>query len=259
MFSRFQAAVFTLTLTTGLVAAGCGAGTSLSPTGPSLGAGTGAQTSDLVVSTGMSEAAAPAAKGGGRGPKVDDGSGEDNERGHRPDTRVEVNGRITAIDAATHTLTVGTRQVSVPATAVIRHGSRTFAFADLAVGDHVEVKGTVTDAAVVASEVKVEQKRGVGDDDAEDGEDDDDDNDPTQVELTGAVSALAGTCPVATFTVTTAAAAGAAATTTQVATTATTTFGETTCAAVVNGVIVEVKGTRQADGSIVATRVSLED
>ena len=59
MFSRFQAAAFTLTLTTGLVAAGCGAGTSLSPTGPSLGAGNGAQTSDLVVATGMAGIAVP--------------------------------------------------------------------------------------------------------------------------------------------------------------------------------------------------------
>jgi hypothetical protein len=86
----------------------------------------------------------------------------DHENRHKDNNRVEANGRITAIDAAARTLTVGTKQVRIPATAVIRHGSRTLTFTDLHVGDHVQVKGKVDGAVIVADEVKVEA---AGDDD----------------------------------------------------------------------------------------------
>lgn len=254
MLSSFRISALTLTLTTGLIAAGCGSGTSLSPTGPSMETSSSvALTSDLLGDA--SEAAAAAGKGGHGRVDADHGSQGDkdkdkNKEGERDKGKgVEANGRITTIDAAARTLLVGTRQVSVPVTATIRHGSRSLAFADLAVGDHVQVKGTLNATAVlVASEVKVEQG-GKRPDDDDDTDDDDADDDVDEMELTGAVSAVGGVCPAATFTVGT----------TRVATTSTTTFRETTCAAIVNGTLVEVKGIAQADGSIVATRVSLED
>lgn len=68
-------------------------------------------------------------------------------------------------------------------------------------------------------------------------------------EVEGMVSGLTGTCPALTFTV-----QGA-----RVTTTSTTAFDDITCARVVNGARVEVKGERQADGSIVASRVEGED
>ena len=273
MLSNSRIAALTLTLTTGLIAAGCGANSSLSPTGPSIGtSSSGAVTSDLIASA--DEAAAPAGKGdhgrvdaehGHQGDKdkdkdKDKGKGKESDKGKG----VEVNGRITTIGPApgtllAGTLVIGTRHVSVPITATIRHGSKPVAFKDLKVGDHVEVKGSIIDMVLVASEVKVEQ--GGKNDDDEDGEEDDDgteDGDLNEVELSCAVSTLAGSCPAAlTFTV--GKTVGTTVETTKVATTATTKFREIACAAIVNGTVVEVKGTRQADGSVVATRVSLED
>jgi hypothetical protein len=161
---------------------------------------------------------------------------EDHGRG------VQVNGRITAIDVAARTITVGTSKVNVPLTAAIRHGNRSFTLADLAVGDHVQVKGTANEGVLVASEVKVEQG-GEGDDD-----DDDEGSTPSAAPLTGAVASLTGTCPALTFNIGT----------TKVTTTATTTFSGVTCATIANATFVAVKGTKQADGSIVATSVSTE-
>ncbi len=165
----------------------------------------------------------------------------DSEHREHENKGVEANGAIAAIDAAARTLRIGTRQVSVPATATIRHGSRTLAFADLKVGDHIQVKGTMNGTVLVATEVKVEQG---GDDHG----DDDKGGTRNEVELTGAVSAREGTCPVTRLTVQTV----------RVATTATTTFNGVTCAAIANGTVVQVKGTRQTDGSVIATRVSRE-
>lgn len=253
MFSRFQISALTLTLTTGLIAAGCGSSASLSPTGPSMGtSSSGAATSDLLVDA--SEAAAPAGKGGqGRvdadhGPQGDKDKDKNKEGDRDKGKGVEANGRITSIAAATRTLVIGTHQVSVPTTATIRHGSRTLAFTDLKVGDHVQVKGTLNATLLVASEVKVEQ--GGGNDDAED-EDEDDDKDRglKAVKLSGAVSLRAGTCPALTFTVGT----------TKVSTTASTKFGDITCQTLADATVVKVKGARQADGSVVATHVSVDD
>lgn len=244
MLSRFQVAALALTFTTGLVAAGCGANTSLSPTGPSAGPlAFGAVTSDLIVSADANDAATAMDKGGHRGPGS--AGSDDDEREGRGNRGVEVNGRITAIDTAARTLTIGTRQVSVPATATIRHGWRTLTLADLEIGDHVEIKGSITGTTFVASEVKVEQ----GGDDEDDEAEDDDDDDANEVKLAGAVSARAGTCPALTFTVQSK----------KVTTTAATTFREILCTAIADGSVVEVKGTLQTDGSVLARRVSLED
>ena len=240
----FRIAALTLTLTAGIVVAGCGANTSLSPTGPTAATGI---SSGALASTADAEATSAATTFSDAGAfdtqkKKDEHPGEDGEHEHgRPDgKRVEVNGRITVLDVALRTFNVGTEKVSVPLTAIIRHGDRTFLFTDLELGDHVEVKGsTNATGVVVATEVKVE-KGGKGD-----GEDDDHD----EGELSGAVSALAGTCSTSlTFNILT----------TKVTTSATTTFHGITCAAIANGTVVDVKGTKQADGSVVATRVSFD-
>ena len=146
----------------------------------------------------------------------------------------EVNGRIDAIDAGARTLRVNGMTVMVPASAVIRHGNRTFAFADLRVGDHIEVKGSRNGTTVTASEIKVETE---GDD-----EDDDDDN-----ELRGAVSALSGSCPAVSFVV-----AG-----TKVMTSAITRFEDGSCSGLRNDVRVEVDGTRVGD-TLMATKVEFD-
>jgi len=97
----------------------------------------------------------------------------------------------------------------------------------------VQVKGARgADGAIAASRINVENN---GDD--------------NQNEVAGAVSGLSGTCPSLTFTV-----HG-----TKVTTTAGTIFDGVTCARVQNGTSVDVKGQRQADGTVAATRVQLED
>lgn len=69
------------------------------------------------------------------------------------------------------------------------------------------------------------------------------------VELHGIVAEAAGTCPARTFTV-----AGG-----SIATDASTIFEDGTCADLANGGRVEVKGVLRADGSLLATRVELDD
>ena len=68
-------------------------------------------------------------------------------------------------------------------------------------------------------------------------------------EAEGTISGLTGTCPVVTFS------AG----TTVVSTDATTTFTGGTCLQLANGGKADVKGVKQPDGSIKATKVNVED
>jgi hypothetical protein len=232
--------------------------------------------------------------------------------------QVEVEGRITEVDATARTLRVAGTLVSVPTTATIRRGSQTLQFADLGVGTGVEVRGTLDGTTIRATEVKVDspnsghltEREGIvsalsgtcpaltftlgtmkvttsgstyfkesacanvkdgarvevkgvmqpdgsmaamvvkpEDDDDDDEDDDEDDDDVNEAEVEGALSGLSGTCPALGFTVGT----------TKVTTTSTTRFDGVLCGSLKNGDEVEVKGVRQMDGSIVATRVELED
>jgi hypothetical protein len=74
---------------------------------------------------------------------------------------------------------------------------------------------------------------------------------PTTIEtiVAGQVSALSGTCPAIGFTVAA----------TKVATSATTRFEDGECRHIANGTAVRVSGVKQADGSINATRVAIEE
>jgi hypothetical protein len=70
-----------------------------------------------------------------------------------------------------------------------------------------------------------------------------------EAEVNGVVSGLTGTCPAVAFTVQN----------TRVTTSSTTAFNDTTCARVANGMRVEVKGARQPDGSVTASRIEADD
>jgi len=100
-------------------------------------------------------------------------------------------------------------------------------------GATVEVTGTrQTDGSIAATRVELKKAAAA----------------PTTVTLTGAISGSTGTCPAVTFTVQS----------TKVTVNSATTFPSTTCAdATKNGVEVKVTGTKQADGSVVATSVAL--
>jgi len=69
-----------------------------------------------------------------------------------------------------------------------------------------------------------------------------------EVEVTGTVAGRTGACPALTFSI------GSMTFMTNAAT-----LFRDPCTAVVNGAVVEVKGTRQANGTVLVTRVDLED
>ena len=158
---------------------------------------------------------------------------EQNER-EKPDQRAEVEGRVTSVSATG--LMVGDKNILVPAGTVIRHGGTPMKLTDIHVGDRVHVKGMKTATGVTATEIMVQTGNGPG-------------PEAEQAEVKGSVAApKTGTCPSIAFNV------GAQ----KVSTNGSTEFRDSTCAALAVGDQVEVKGTRQADGSILATRVEVE-
>ena len=260
------------------VTIGCGQGSPLSSSG-SLGGlvgptaltadaemdvATAASLSDTFVALGNGKGGGNSGSGGGNGK---DKGKEDKDRGKSGDddddleeddedeapnskgNRGSLSGFVTAISATT--ITVRGVVVTVPAGTVIRHGNRTLLMADIQVGDHVQVKGTTTTTTTgttfTATEIKVEDMDHDGDDD--------DDEDDAGAKVEGKISGLAGTCPALTFNVVT---GTATPTTTKVTTNAATKFDDVLCTALANDKVVEVKGTKQTDGSILATKIELE-
>ena len=80
----------------------------------------------------------------------------DHEQRRSGDGRTELDGSITAINSVARTITVGTTTVSVPTTANIHGGTGVLAFADLKVGQQVEVHATTSGSTLTASEVNIE-------------------------------------------------------------------------------------------------------
>ncbi len=260
--------LFVVSCIAAFVTIGCGQGSPLSSSG-SLGGivGPTALTADaemdVATASSLSDTFATLGNGNGRG---NNGSGGGSEKGkgkeekeddeaeapHPKGNRGSLSGFVTAVSATT--ITVRGVVVTVPAGTEIRHGNRTLLMADIQVGDHVQVKGTTatttTGTTFTATEIKVEDMDHDGDDDADD---DDEDDDGAKVE--GKISSLAGTCPALTFNVVT---GTTTPTTTKVTTNADTKFDDVLCTALANDAVVEVKGTTQTDGSILATKIELE-
>lgn len=256
-----------VTFAAAVLAAGCGDGALSSPTAPSALPDSSAPgidvPSDGLASTtdefvalggGKGHGDGSANSGGGKdghrkGPEKDkgddrgrggEGSSDVDDEGDEDDDGEDHNGRrrnlsgfVTAVGA--DSITIRGIVVKITPTTVIRHGHRTLMLAQIAVGDHAQAKGTMgDDGTMTATEVKVE--------------DTGKDNEDAEAKVTGAVSGLSGTCPALTFTV-----GGSTTVTTNVSTI----FKDVTCATLANGGTVEVKGLRQADGSIVAAEVKL--
>ena len=112
----------------------------------------------------------------------------------------------------------------------------TITLQDVEAGDQIHIKVRVTDTSV-RIEAQTRQKR-------DDDDDDDDDN-----EFKGLVSGLTGTCPAIAFAVNG----------TNVTTNGATRYEDGTCNSVQNGTRVEVKGLRQSNNTVLATKVELED
>ena len=151
--------------------------------------------------------------------------------------------RITSIDAGNKSFQAGNWTIKTTDSTIIRHGSKTVPFSDLKVGDHVQIRGTRDASTVTASEIKVEQG-GQG------GEADHDDDDDHEAEVEGRVSALSNSCPGISFMIGN----------TKVTADQNTTYGKgTSCSAIKNDSRVEIKGVKQNDGSVLASRISLDD
>jgi hypothetical protein len=235
-----------VTFAVAVLTVGCGGGSVLqSPTGPS-----GTVNSDTLSTSSVAGDASSASsadgfdtltKGGNPGGKKP-GDADESEHGKQPDQAGD-HGRahddkVVGFVSAKFgdTLTVNGITVAGGPEVVIRHGNRTLTMADIQLGDHVQARGTMDGTTLVATEIKVE--------------DTGNDNGASEAELKGTVSAFSGaaTCPAATFMIGT----------TKVTTSVTTVFDDVTCATLPDGAIVEVEGTRQADGSILATKVEGE-
>ena len=148
---------------------------------------------------------------------------------------VDLEGRVSAVNpaGATRTLLVESTNVSVPETAVIRHGDTAIEFTAIAVGDRVHVKGTMSGALMIATEVKVQNT-----------------NANVAVNVSGAVSSVVTghACPALWFML-----AGW-----TVETSSATDFGKATCASIAAGTSVHVKGAVQDTGRVLATWVQLK-
>jgi hypothetical protein len=113
----------------------------------------------------------------------------------------------------------------------------------------VEVRGVRRpDGVLLATRVRPLGNKGPNDDDDDDDEDGDDD-DEDEVRVRGAIAAVNGACPARTLNVAS-----------RVVTThARTRFDDVSCASLASGMEVEVRGSRQSNGSILASRIKRED
>jgi hypothetical protein len=156
--------------------------------------------------------------------------------------QAEAKGAVSALTGTCPAITFTVQGAKVTTTSTTTFSNVTCAA--VANGKIVEVTGTrQTDGSITATRIQA-------DDNADNGDDNEDDK-PNQNngELKGAVAALTGTCPALAFTI-----QG-----TKVTTTTATSFDKVTCASVKNGSVLQIKGTRQTDGSIAATRVKIDD
>ena len=166
------------------------------------------------------------------------GSAELDENEHERAGQTELEGRVASKNCTANQITVGTMTPTVVNLmgARIRHDGNTLTCADIQVNDRVEVHGIRNGSTINATDVNVKTDHGVP---------------PVQheVELKVTISLLAGACPSVTFTVSS----------TMVTTNAATKFDESACTALHNGDAVEVKGTKQTDGRVLASRVEKEN
>ena len=244
-----QPALGVLIAIAALTAAACGEGSVQSATGPS------AVVSPTLALVDGDVASTLAKEGNGKG-KGNQGSEDEGPAADAPEDgqdagpggrgRGVLSGFVTG--KGTDTLVVRGITVQISDTTIIRHGHRILTFDEIEVGDHVQARGPMVGTVLSATEVKVEDTGN----DNEGGDDDD-------VEIQGVVAGL-GTQPNAGCTATPAGLTFTVGTTPAktVKTNATTAFDDVTCANLANGNLVEVEGTTQADGSILATRVELQ-
>ena len=179
-----------------IIAACGGSKSSLTPTAPSTisshsvhadsGAIDGAESTATGRGRGSGGGSGNSGGGNGGGNGGGGNSGPGNGNVPPTSTRVELEGLVTSVGAAS--IAVNTQSVLVTPDTVIRHGSRRFALSDISPGDRVHVKATRTTstdpgapATLRADEIKLQNRDEDDDDDDDDDEDDDDDDDDRAV------------------------------------------------------------------------------
>lgn len=171
---------------------------------------------------------------------------EDRRHG-RPDNRVEIEGRLTNVNTTMRILGVAGTVVRVPTDVVIRRGGTAIDFAALRAGDRVEIHAILEGSTLIATEVRVtSENSGPGNPGNPRDDDDEDDGD---VEVKGIVQNRSGSCPTISFTINR----------TTIVTNAATVFDDDPCVRIANGDNLEVHGTRQPNGSVLARRIEDED
>ncbi|HVL70165.1 MAG TPA: DUF5666 domain-containing protein [Vicinamibacterales bacterium] len=125
------------------------------------------------------------------------------------------------------TFVVGGRQVATGDATSFGPGE----CADLADGLVVDVKGLFADGVLTATRVELPRP-----------------HHQTRVDLSGAIAGLAGECPAPAFRI------GS----TAVSVTGETEYARGTCADLADGIVVDVKGERASDGSVVALSIAFE-
>ena len=159
--------------------------------------------------------------------------GDDDDDGDGPDSSASIHGTLNALGGTKPALvlTVGTTTVRTDASTEVKRRGDVQTLDALKLGQSLHVVGTrQADGSLIARKIEI-------DDDASGGE----------FEIEGSVGGLKGTCPSVQFTVN-----GF-----SIATSGTTTFEPAgACAVLKSGDKVTVKGTRSADGSVAATRVT---
>jgi hypothetical protein len=187
---------------------------------------------------------------------VQNGEVEDEQAEAGNGAEAQLEGKIVSVNGGAHSFVIGQITVMVPSTATIRHGDQALTFSDLVAGARVHVKGSLTGSTLTATRIEVQQSGGPGPGNGNGnggngngGNNGNDDNGANEVELTGTVASLGGSCPAITF------AAGGR----SVATTSNTQF-KLECTSIANGTNVEVKGTSPTpSGVVTATRVDKEN
>lgn len=150
------------------------------------------------------------------------------------DTSASIEGRLNAVSgtAPVLTLTIGTTTVTTTAATDVQRGGDVQPLSALAIGQTIHAVGTrLADGSMVARKLQIKGDEPGG-----------------AVQIAGSVGGLKGTCPVLTFGVN-----GY-----SIVTSAVTTFGPgaTACASLKSGSKVEVEGTKQADGTVKADKVT---
>ena len=175
---------------------------------------------------------------------------------------VEVNGVIDTLTggASAFQFKIGSRVVKGDATTdFFGDGNQAAGFGALVNGVRVEVKGEQRDGFIFANRIHVNKPESDDDNGDDEGEDDHDngggngggssgghdDRGQTEIEASGAIGGLRGSCPALSF----------ALSSYQVTTNGSTKFQGSECSTFRNGDKVEMSGTKQSDGSVVATKL----